>query len=117
LTSAVGFGQTSCTPGPDKSQRDARSLASKRELGILARDWHGRPGPAGRNMQSERVRELREQLARLREEHRDLDKSIADSEASSERDQLTLSRLKKRKLRLKDQIKLIEDQLLPDIIA
>ena len=32
-------------------------------------------------------------------------------------DQLQIARLKKRKLRLKDQIAIIEDELLPDIIA
>lgn len=53
----------------------------------------------------------------LRSEHRDLDAAIhALSEAGST-DQLQIARLKKRKLRLKDQISAIEDTLLPDIIA
>jgi hypothetical protein len=62
-------------------------------------------------------RELREQLARLRAEHRDLDAQIAAEEASASCDQLQIKRLKKRKLALKDQIAALEDQLLPDIIA
>jgi len=60
---------------------------------------------------------LRYELEVLRREHRDLDEAI---EALGERpapDQLTLKRLKKRKLALKDQIARIEDQLFPDIIA
>jgi hypothetical protein len=59
--------------------------------------------------------ELRAKLAELVQEHRDLDSAIAALIGSP--DQLQVSRLKKRKLQLKDQIAKIEDQLLPDIIA
>ena len=62
-------------------------------------------------------RTLRHKLAQLKQEHRDLDNAILALEASAERDQLRLTRLKKRKLSLKDSIARIEDQLLPDIIA
>lgn len=68
-------------------------------------------------MQRPDERELREQLARLRNEHRDLDAQIVMLEASALLDQLQIKRLKKRKLSLKDLIKAVEDQLLPDIIA
>ena len=68
-------------------------------------------------MQRPDERELREQLARLRAEHRDLDAQIVAEEASPLGDQLQIKRLKKRKLSLKDRITAIEDQLLPDIIA
>ncbi len=68
-------------------------------------------------MQRPDERELREQLARLRAEHRDLDGEIVAEEISPLADQLQIKRLKKRKLGLKDQITAIEDQLLPDIIA
>ena len=68
-------------------------------------------------MQRSDEREFREQLARLRAEHRDLDAEIVGEEALPLRDQLQIKRLKKRKLALKDQITAIEDQLLPDIIA
>jgi hypothetical protein len=68
-------------------------------------------------MQRPDERELREQLSRLRVEHRDLDAQIVAEEVSSTSDQLLIKRLKKRKLVLKDQITAIEDQLLPDIIA
>jgi hypothetical protein len=68
-------------------------------------------------MQRPDERELREQLARLRAEHRELDAQIVAQEISSLADQLQIKRLKKRKLALKDRITAIEDQLLPDIIA
>ncbi len=65
--------------------------------------------------------ELEKRLTLLVSEHRDLDVAIdALTEAgqkSGSVDQLQIARLKKRKLRLKDQIALIEDRLLPDIIA
>ena len=56
-------------------------------------------------------------LVRLRQEHRDLDAAIEALRATPASDQLQLARLKKRKLRLRDEIALIEDQLIPDIIA
>jgi hypothetical protein len=56
-------------------------------------------------------------LVRLRQEHRDLDSAIEALRESPASDQLQLARLKKRKLRLKDEIALLEDQLIPDIIA
>lgn len=60
---------------------------------------------------------LRERLIALRTEHRDLDVVIARLSEEKPFDQLRLSRLKKRKLALKDQIARIESELLPDIIA
>jgi len=56
-------------------------------------------------------------LLQLRQEHRDLDSAIEALRESPASDQLQLARLKKRKLRLKDEIALLEDQLIPDIIA
>ena len=56
-------------------------------------------------------------LVRLRLEHRDLDSAIEALRATPAPDQLQLARLKKRKLRLKDEIAQLEDQLIPDIIA
>lgn len=61
--------------------------------------------------------ELRARLVRLKEEHRDLDSAIEALAESPAADQVAIARLKKRKLRLRDEIMLIEDQLLPDIIA
>ncbi|MFN3625581.1 MAG: YdcH family protein [Hyphomicrobium sp.] len=62
-------------------------------------------------------RELREELVRLRAEHRELDDQIILLEESASADQLLVKRLKKRKLAIKDRMMAIEDQLLPDIIA
>ncbi|WP_420862808.1 YdcH family protein [Algirhabdus cladophorae] len=60
---------------------------------------------------------LRVKLAVLQQEHRDLDASIEALHDKSTADQLTLQRLKRQKLALKDQIARIEDILTPDIIA
>lgn len=60
---------------------------------------------------------LRIRLDVLRREHRDLDSATAALEEAGRADILTIRRLKKQKLALKDQIRLIEDQLTPDIIA
>lgn len=68
-------------------------------------------------MQRRNEKKLREQLAGLRAEHRGLDDEIIALENTGSADQLLIKRLKKKKLALKDQITLIEDQLLPDIIA
>ncbi len=65
--------------------------------------------------------ELRKRLEALRSEHRDLDVAIAALRDAGDRggfvDQLQVARLKKRKLQLKDRICVIEDNLIPDIIA
>lgn len=60
---------------------------------------------------------LRVRLEVLRREHRDLDEAVRALEAEGRADPLTLRRLKKRKLALKDMIARIEDRLIPDIIA
>lgn len=66
-------------------------------------------------MSSEEV--LRVKLEVLRREHRDLDDAIRALQEKGTADSLTLMRLKRQKLALKDRIALIEDQLTPDIIA
>jgi hypothetical protein len=53
----------------------------------------------------------------MRIEHRDLDDAIAALGLASTRDQLQMARLKKRKLRIRDEIAALEDLLIPDIIA
>ncbi|WP_386683917.1 YdcH family protein [Loktanella sp. R86503] len=57
------------------------------------------------------------ELAVLRGEHRDLDLAITALQARHPGDVLTLKRLKKKKLSLKDLIARLEDRLNPDIIA
>lgn len=60
---------------------------------------------------------LRFRLKTLKRKHRDLDEAIAALEANPGADTFTLKRLKKQKLRLKDEIALLEDKVTPDIIA
>ena len=60
---------------------------------------------------------LRRRLAELETEHRDLDDVIARIAETPVYDQLRVQRLKKRKLRLKDEIARIRALLVPDIIA
>lgn len=60
---------------------------------------------------------LQVKLEVLRREHRDLDEAIHALSEQARADQLTIRRLKKQKLSLKDAITRIEDQLIPDIIA
>ncbi len=61
--------------------------------------------------------EIRERIARLVEEHRDLDDAIAQMATNPATDQLKLRRLKKRKLMLKDQIARWESRMIPDLDA
>ena len=68
-------------------------------------------------MRDDRDQRLRESLAQLKQEHRDLDAAIHALEHSVRSDQLQIKRLKKKKLGLKDEIARVEDELLPDIIA
>jgi hypothetical protein len=68
-------------------------------------------------MTTEEERELRTQLARLQQEHRDLDAAIEALQETPGSDLIQVQRLKKRKLYLRDRITFIEDQLTPDIIA
>lgn len=56
-------------------------------------------------------------LQTLRIEHRDLDTAIDALVAAGAPDQLRMARLKKRKLRLRDEIAMLEDRMIPDIIA
>jgi len=62
-------------------------------------------------------RETQLELARLLQEHRDLDAAIEALVISPGSDLIQVQRLKKRKLVLRDKIRIIEDQLTPDIIA
>ena len=61
--------------------------------------------------------ELQTRLELLKIEHRDLDDAIDALAEAGAKDQLRLARLKKRKLQLRDRIILLENQLIPDIIA
>ncbi|MBE1284274.1 MAG: DUF465 domain-containing protein [Rhodobacteraceae bacterium] len=71
--------------------------------------------PSEMSMQNEEV--LRVELEVFKQQHRDLDDAIHALQERGTGDQLTIKRLKKQKLLLKDKIALIEDRLTPDIIA
>ena len=60
---------------------------------------------------------VRLDLARVRQEHEDLDHAVLALQALPVSDQLRIARLKKRKLVLKDQIAKLENRLTPDLIA
>lgn len=68
-------------------------------------------------MPSNSQAELARSLTELRQEHRDLDEAIARLVAIPGGDELRLSRLKKRKLSLKDAIARLESRLIPDLDA
>lgn len=68
--------------------------------------------PAGANDEALMIR-----LKELEQEHRDLDLAIESLEERMPYDRLTIQRLKKKKLGLKDEITKLHDALLPDIIA
>lgn len=57
------------------------------------------------------------ELARLRQEHQDLDAAVEALNGLAIPDQLRIARMKKRKLILRDQIAKLENQLTPDLIA
>lgn len=82
---------------------------------MLAQSGHSTVGESMNDMSDDQM--LRARLAELRNEHRELDARIESLHSDHLSDQLTLKRLKKRKLWLKDQIARVEDQLYPDIIA
>jgi len=65
----------------------------------------------------EDVEALRQQLEEIKSEHRELDDQIAALAEEAPHHSFEISRLKKRKLHLKDKIARIENYLLPDIIA
>lgn len=60
---------------------------------------------------------LKAKLLEVEQEHRDLDQAIRALSDGTSFDQLQVQRLKKRKLQLRDQIRWLESQLVPDIIA
>jgi len=71
----------------------------------------------GFELSPDEIEVLEAELARLREEHRDLDSAIDALERLGPVNQVQIQRLKKRKLYLRDRISHLEDQLTPDIIA
>ena len=68
-------------------------------------------------MDEEQRKEIETRIAKLTVEHRRLDEEISLLESEPITDQLHLKRLKKSKLKLKDEIAALENMLFPDIIA
>ena len=68
-------------------------------------------------MDEQQEREIRERIAALLSEHRDLDDMIARISEHAPFDQLQMQRMKKRKLAIKDQLSRLENMLIDDIIA
>lgn len=60
---------------------------------------------------------LMQRLVALKVEHRDLDEAIHELARNPRHDQLQVTRLKRRKLLLKDQIGRIEREIDPDVSA
>ena len=68
-------------------------------------------------LNDEEIAAIEEKIEALRVEHRDLDDVIARLVGDQQTDELQIRRLKRRKLMLKDQITLLEKQLIPDVPA
>lgn len=85
-----------------------------------SRRYHGGPNDPGdekRRQDAVSREDIMRRLELLRVEHRDLDSAIAALAVAGAGDQMQVARLKKRKLRLRDEIAMLEDALVPDIIA
>ncbi|GHA51972.1 hypothetical protein GCM10008927_16870 [Amylibacter ulvae] len=65
----------------------------------------------------DRTAVLQVELATMRQQHRDLDMAIDAIHETANPDMLTLQRLKRQKLAIKDEISRLEDEITPDIIA
>lgn len=61
--------------------------------------------------------EIKARIEQLKTEHRDLDAAISALAEAASCDQLRLARLKRQKLRLRDELVALENELIPDIIA
>ena len=89
-------------------------------MGVTIRPISRRGTQAEGGMENDAVvtqDDLQHRLEGLRVEHRDLDSAIGALSETAIPDQMAIARLKKRKLRLRDEMSWIESQLIPDIIA
>ena len=108
--------------GPGCNRKGAQAASAPKGFPLAGRAvyrpgnacGHPRGNPAEMTLTDE-TEQLKLELDQLREEHRTLDTEITSLSHST--DALTLRRLKKRKLMLKDRIALLEDRIYPDIIA
>ena len=79
--------------------------------------WRYTDSPAEARMFPEDPAAIARKLTELKIEHRDLDTAIARLAVDAGSDELQLTRLKKRKLKLKDMIAYLENKLIPDLDA
>lgn len=93
-------------PGNGMNEEMADSPLASRRFSARDEDFQGANDEA-----------LAIMLAHLEEEHRDLDAAIRAIEETSPYERLTIARLKKKKLQLKDEIEELKDAMMPDIIA
>lgn len=63
------------------------------------------------------LQQLKQELAQIKQDHRELDLLIDQLVANLDANQLEISRLKKRKLLLKDRIARLESKIIPDLLA
>lgn len=91
---------------PEDFTETCKTIVSEHSFSARDQDF------AGANDEALAIR-----LATLEEEHRDLDAAIVAIEQTSPYERLTIARLKKKKLQLKDEIQELKDTMLPDIIA
>lgn len=96
----------------DKQWRNRARVAATCRLGV---EWRRDSSITGRMTKS--GASIAEILADLRSQHQDLDRAIAALAEKPAVDQLQISRLKKRKLRIKDQISYWESRQIPDLDA
>ena len=68
------------------------------------------------DMSEQEQAEIRLEFARLKQEHMDLDAAI-NAMIATGCDALQIQRMKKKKLAVKDRLKMLEDRIIPDIIA
>ena len=69
------------------------------------------------SLNDEEIQQARYDLIELRIEHRDLDHANELKMQNTYDDQLRLRRMKKRKLKLKDNIQRLESMIIPDMDA
>jgi len=72
--------------------------------------------PQTEDMSEQEQAEIRLEFARLKQEHMDLDAAI-NAMIAMGCDALQVQRMKKKKLAIKDRLKMLEDRIIPDIIA
>jgi hypothetical protein len=69
------------------------------------------------NIELEQKQMLIQELAELKQQHRELDLAIQDLALRLDSNQLEIGRLKKQKLKLKDSIERLASSMIPNLLA